>query len=483
MANRERVILALSVVFGSLVLNGCGRPTTVRQPLPRELRQPDQIIDWNLERLIKKGFPGVAVIVSQNGQIVYQKGFGYSDVEHSIPITAETNFRIGSITKQFTAAAILKLQENGKLSLDDKLSKFIPDYPRGDEVTIHHLLTHTSGIPSYTSKPDFRKTLTFQIDPLKLIDSLKNDTFVFDPGELHIYSNSGYFLLGYIVEKISGKSLQDYLKETFFDPLDMKDTGIYHRNLKLDHEAAGYSYIHGHVRKAIDWDMSRAGGAGALYSTIIDLNKWNEALFNGKVLKESILKAALTPVVLNDGSTVHYGYGLYIDEICGMKLIHHGGDLDGFTSYLMRIPQENFNVAVLANCNPRIPGMEPSALANYIAKVYLFGLMDRVSPKEDKTIDSKIYDDYVGQYDYGSEGVLIVTKKGDRLFAQLTGQSKCEIFPLSEDKFFWKIVDAQITFVRDEKGNVTHAVHYQGGCITKASKLEESEPYLLPDRL
>jgi CubicO group peptidase (beta-lactamase class C family) len=220
MANRERVIVALSVVFGSLALTGCGRPATVQQLLPSELRQPDQIIDWNLERLIKKGFPGAAVIVSQNGQILYQKGFGYSDVEHSIPITPETEFRIGSITKQFTAAAILKLQENGKLSLNDKLSTFIPDYPRGDEVTIHHLLTHTSGIPSYTSKPDFRKTLTFQIDPLKLIDSLKNDTFVFDPGELHIYSNSGYFLLGYIIEKISSKSLQDYLKETFFDPLD-----------------------------------------------------------------------------------------------------------------------------------------------------------------------------------------------------------------------------------------------------------------------
>ena len=483
MANREKVIVALSVVFGSLALNGCGRPATVHQPPPRELRQPDQIIDWHFERLIKKGFPGAAVIVSQNGQIVYQKGFGYSDVEHSIPITPETKFRIGSITKQFTAAAILKLQENGKLRLDDKLSKFIPDYPRGDEVTIHHLLTHTSGIPSYTIKPDFMKTVTFQIDPQKFIDSFKNDTFDFDPGEQQRYSNSGYFLLGYIVERISGKSLQDYLKVVFFDPLDMKDTGIYHRNLKLDHEAAGYSYIHGHVRKAIDWDMSRAGGAGALYSTIIDLYKWNEALFNGKVLSESTLKAAFTPVVLNDGSTVQYGYGFHIDEICGMELIHHKGGFDGFTNYLMRIPQENFTVAVLANCNPGIPGMEPLALANYIAKVYLFGQMANVSPKEDKTIDSKIYDDYVGRYDYGSDDVLIVTKQRDRLFAQLTGQSKYEIFPLSEDKFFWKIVDAQITFVRDEKGNVTHAVHYQGGCTRKVPKLKESKPYLRPDRL
>jgi len=483
MADRERAIVALSVVLGSLALNGCGHPTTIHPSLPRELQQPDQIIDWHFTRLIKKGFPGAAVIVSQNGQIIYQREFGYSDVEHCIPITPETKFRIGSITKQFTAAAILKLQESGKLSLDDKLSEFIPDYPRGDEVTIHHLLTHTSGIPSYTSRPDFMKTVTVPIDPRRCIDSFKNDTFDFDPGEHQMYSNSGYFLLGYIVEIVSGKPLQDYLKETFFDPLGMRDTGIYHRNLKLDHEAAGYSYINGKVRKAIDWDMSRAGGAGALYSTVIDLNKWNEAIFNGNMLKESTLKAALTPVVLNDGSTVDYGYGFHIDEFCDMKLIHHRGDLHGFASYLMRIPQENFTVAVLANSSPGVPGMQPSALANFVAKVYLFGLTDRVSLKEDKTIDSGIYDDYVGRYDYGPDGVLIVTKQRDRLFVQLTGQSKYEIFPVSKEKFFWEIVDAQIVFVRDEKGNVTHALHYQGGCITKAPRLEESEPYLLPDRL
>lgn len=485
MANRERVFVALVVVFGSLTLSGCGRSAAVREQLPRRLRRPvsltekliksaktgnlddiemllerggdvnvkigpgltalhmakiagredavklllekgadtniemppeNEVTDWSFERVIKQNFPGAAVIVSQDGQIVYQKGFGYANVEHRIPVTPETKFRIGSVTKQFTAAAILKLQENGKLSVDDKLSKFIPDYPRGDEVTIHHLLTHTSGIHSYTRKPDFMKTVTFQIEPQKFIDSFKNDKFDFDPGEKLKYNNSGYFLLGYIVEKISGKSLQDYLKETFFDPLDMKDTGIHHRNIILDNEAAGYSYIRGNVRKAINWDMSRAGGAGALYSTIVDLYKWNEALFGGRVLKESSLKVAFTPVTLNDGSTgrfsyVDYGYGFYIDEIRGMKRIHHEGSLNGFTTYLMRLPKENFTVAVLANCHPEVPGLGPLALANDIAAVYLFDQMAKqVSSKEDKTIGSKIYDDYVGRYDYGTSGVLIVTE-------------------------------------------------------------------------
>lgn len=204
-----------------------------------EMPPKNEVVDWSFERVIKEKYPGVAVIVAQDGQIIYQKGFGYANIEHRVPITPETKFRIGSITKQFTAAAILKLQEEGKLSVEDKLSKFIPDYPRGDEVTIHHLLTHTSGIHSYTSKPDFVKTVTVEIKPDELVDSFKNDKFDFDPGEKQMYNNSGYFLLGYIVEKVSGKSFGDYLEETFFDPLDMKDTGIHHWSLILRSRSYG----------------------------------------------------------------------------------------------------------------------------------------------------------------------------------------------------------------------------------------------------
>ena len=445
-----------------------------------EMPPKNEVVDWSFERIIKEKYPGAAVIVAQDGQIVYQKGFGYANIEHRVPVSPETKFRIGSITKQFTAAAILKLQEEGKLSIEDKLSKFIPDYPRGDEVTIHHLLTHTSGIHSYTSKPDFMKTVTVEIKPDELIDSFKNDKFDFDPGEKQMYNNSGYFLLGYIVEKVSGKSFGDYLKETFFDPLDMKDTDIHHWSLILDHEATGYSYIGGKVQKAINWDMSRAGGAGALYSTVGDLYRWNEALFNGKLLKESSLKAAFTPARLNDGSIGQvlgesgYGYGLVMGEIREMKLLSHGGGLQGFNSYLMRLPEKNFTIAVLANCLPQTPEMGTSALAHNIAAVHLFEQMAKqVSIKEDKTIDSKIYDDYVGRYDYGNSAVLIVTKEGDRLLAQLTSQPKLEIFPRSESEFFWKVVDAQITFVRNEKGKVTHAIHHQGGRTLKAPKLKD----------
>jgi CubicO group peptidase (beta-lactamase class C family) len=444
-----------------------------------EMPSKEKIIEWAFKRVVKQNYPGAAFLVAQEGEILYQNGYGYADIGHEVRITPETKFRIGSISKQFTAAAILKLQEQGKLNVQDKLSKFLPDYPRGDEVTLHHLLTHTSGIHSYTNKQDFLKTVTVEVTPEELVDSIREDKFDFDPGEKQSYCNSGYFILGYIVEKVSGKSLGDYLKETFFDPLNMKDTGIHHWSLVLDHEATGYSYTGGKVQKAQNWDMSRAGGAGALYSTVGDLYRWNQALFSGKVLKESSLKAAFTPAKLNNGEigtgagSEGYGYGWAIGESRGLNLISHGGGLHGFSSYLMRLPEKDFTVAVLANSLPTIPELSSSGLAHHIAEIYLFEQMgQQASFIEDKTVDSNVYDDYVGRYDFGSSMVLTVTKQGDRLLAQLSGQSQAEIFPRSENAFFWKDADAQITFVRNEKGKVTGAVHHQGGRTLKAPKLK-----------
>jgi len=438
-----------------------------------------KIVDWIFERVIKEEYPGAAVLVAQEGEILYQNGYGHADIGHEVSVTPQTKFRIGSISKQFTAAAILKLQEEGELSVKDKLSKFLPDYPRGDEVTLHHLLTHTSGIHSYTSKPDFMKTVTVEIKPEELIDSFKNDKFDFDPGEKQMYNNSGYFLLGYIVEKVSGKSLGDYLKETFFDPLNMKDTGTHRWPLVLDHEATGYSYVGGKVQKARNWDMSRAGGAGALYSTVGDLYRWNEAIFNGKLLKKSSLEAAFTPAKLNDGSIARgvgdeYGYGWAIGQIRGLKLISHGGGLNGFSSYLMRLPEKQLTVTVLANCLPSIPELATSGFAHRMAEIYLFEQMaQQASFIEDKMVDPAVYDDYAGRYDYGNSMVLTVTRQDDRLLAQLSGQNQAEIFPHSENEFFWKDVDAQITFVRNEQGEVTGAIHFQGGRTLKVPKLKE----------
>jgi CubicO group peptidase (beta-lactamase class C family) len=442
----------------------------------------ERIVDWLFNRVIEPNYPGAAVLVARDGQIVYEKGYGYADIGHAVKVRPETAFRIGSVSKQFTAAAILKLQEDGKLSVQDKLSKFLPDFPRGDEVTLRHLLTHTSGIHSYTSDPNFMKTVTTEISPEELVDSIRDYEFDFDPGESQSYCNSGYFLLGYIVEKVSGKSLEEYLKETFFEPLGMENTGIHQRNLVIDHEATGYSFSSGKVEKATNWDMSWAGGAGALYSTVGDLYRWNEGLFNGKILSEESLEAAFTPATLNNGDvgkgaaggSSGYGYGWAIGEQRGLPQIAHGGGLHGFNSHLMRLPEEKLTVTVLANCLPTIPELSPSGFARQIAEVYVFEEMDeQASFATDTTVDPSVYDDYVGRYDYGSGMVLTVTRDGDRLLAQMTGQGQAEIFPRSQTQFFWKDADAQIEFVRDETGTVTGAIHRQHGAEIKVAKLKD----------
>ncbi|MBT7805544.1 serine hydrolase [Candidatus Poribacteria bacterium] len=437
-----------------------------------EAPMPDaaSLVGTLFDRLVEGESPGASVLVSRGGSIVYQKGFGYADMENGARITPTTKLRIGSNTKQFTAASILKLQEEGRLSVSDPLSEYWPDFPRGDEVTVHRLLTHTSGIHSYTSVPDFVDKVAEAIAPNDLIADIQEFDYDFDPGEQFMYNNSGFFLLGEIVAQISGQSFEDYLRTTFFEPLGMGDTGIHRPGLDLEDEALGYSYTPGATELAVDWDMSWAGGAGALYSTVLDLHTWNEAVFGGDVLSAESLEAALTPVALNDGSVPDgmgsggYGYGWTLSELRGVRQIAHGGGLHGFLSQLARFPDNDMNVVVLGNSSPPIPGFDPSALTQTVAEIYLWEEMDaRESIAVSSDTDAAVYSDYVGRYQYPQSAVLTVTVEDDSLFAQLSGQPRMEIFPKSDTEFFWKVVDAQVTFVVDEQGMVTHAVHKQGG--------------------
>jgi len=442
-----------------------------------EMPPLDKVVDAIFGELIKTNWPGVAVLVAKEGKVLFKKGYGLASLEHGVPVTPQTKFRIGSITKQFTAAAILKLQEEGKLSVEDKLTKYIPDFPRGDEVTIRHLLTHTSGIHSYTSKPDFMDTARVPVKAEDLIKSFKNDPYDFDPGKKWAYNNSGFFLLGYIIEKVSGQSYGDFLREKFFAPLGMKDTGVHEATDIYPHEAYGYAYQGGQLKKALNWDMSRAGGAGALYSTVEDLYLWNEAVFNGKALSPESLKSAFTPVLTAQDEQKPkdegYGYGWAIAKLRGLQEISHGGGLQGFVSFLLRLPKEHFTVVVLANSAPAVPGVDTGGLAHELAQLHLGDKMEvRVRPAVLKGVSAQTLEAYVARYDYGG-AVLTVTRDGDRLFAQLTGQPKREIFPSSETNFFWKVVEAEVTFVKDANGKVTKAIHRQGGQTLHAPRLED----------
>ena len=376
----------------------------------------------HLGQLTGTDAPGMAVLVARDGKIVVQEGFGWADPAKKIPVTAETRFRIGSITKQFTAAAILRLADGGKLSLTDPLGKFFSDFPGGDGITIHQLLTHTSGIHSYTDKPDFLAKVSQPVEPDQLIASFRDDPPDFAPGKGFHYNNSAYFLAGRIVMVVSSQPLETYLQEAFFGPLGMKDTGVYRNAAPPAGMATGYSAADGKSPVALDWDMSWAGGAGALYSTVGDLFRWNEALFGGKVLKEASFKTMTTPVTLPEGvDGMSYGYGLVISELGRLPAVGHGGGLNGWSSDLLRLPEQHCTVVALANAMPPVPGFEPSIVTRSIAGKFLEKEISKVPPPvEDPAADRKAYPDFAGRYDYKT-AVLTVSVENDRLHAQLTG--------------------------------------------------------------
>jgi CubicO group peptidase (beta-lactamase class C family) len=358
----------------------------------------ETLLDAFYTSLKNKEAPGIAILVAKDGKIMYEKGFGYADIKGKNIVTPGTKFRIGSVTKQFTAAAILKLQENNLLSVNDKLSKYVSDFPRGDEVTIHHLLTHTSGIHSYTSKPDFIDKVTKTISEDSLIASFKNDPYDFSPGENFMYNNSGYFLLGYIISKVSGKPYAQYLKETFFDPLEMKNTGVHSAGIKLENEAHGYGRNNDKYDDAINWDMSWAGAAGALFSTLEDLLKWNEALHSGRVLSEKSYRAATTPITLKSGdkASMNYGYGLVMTKYRGQDIISHGGGSHGFVTQLAYYPKQKLSIIMFSNSmNPEV-NFDP----NKIAEAVLWKEMEKQTSYTVSAVKPKNIKQFTGRYDF-----------------------------------------------------------------------------------
>jgi CubicO group peptidase (beta-lactamase class C family) len=460
-----------------------GKGIDVSAPLP----DPATLAEARFSALFKPDGPGAAVLVARNGKVLFEKGYGLADVGNQVPVTPQTRFRIGSITKQFAAAAILKLQEDSQLHLTNSLAQYFPDYPRGEEVTLHQLLTHTSGIHSFTSQPGFVDRVTGQIQPDALIESFRKDPFDFNPGERFLYNNSGYFLLGVIIEKVSGTPWGDFLHQNWFDPLQMTHTGVHVASEILAHEAYGYSYEGDGFTKANNWNMAWAGAAGALYSTVGDLHRWNEAVFSHRVLQEKSLAAAFTPVKTKEESAANpepkdsgYGYGWGVSRFRGQREISHGGGLQGFVSQLLRLPDAHFTAVVLVNCAPPPPGVNPGELAHDLAEFYLPDVLaPRTQPKVDPTVTGEALAALVGRYDYGS-AFMEISRDGNRLFAQLTGQPKFEIFPRSSTHFFWKVVDAEITFIKDDQGQVTEARHLQGGQTIRAPKVNQAPTLDVP---
>lgn len=313
--------------------------------------QPAPAVAAKADELIRAaGFRG-SILLAKGSEIVIQKGYGFANVELEVANRPETKFRLGSITKQFTAAAILQLKERGKLELSDKISKYLTATPAGwNDITIHHLLTHTSGIPSYTNSAGYRARMRERVtSPLDFIERFRDLPLEFKPGEKFRYNNSGYFLLGVIIEQASGEKYEEYLRKHIFEPLRMADTGYDWPAAILRNRASGYSKSGGKEVNAEFLDMGQPYAAGSLYSTVLDLYKWDRALYTTRVLTAESIAAAFTANPFDWAEGIQYGYGWGISRINDRKAVGHGGGINGFSTVIWRAIEEDATSIVLSN--------------------------------------------------------------------------------------------------------------------------------------
>ncbi len=410
------------------------------------------------------GFSG-SVLVARNGQPVFSKGYGMANVELGVPNTPQTVYRLGSVTKQFTGMAITMLQERSKLSVNDPACKYLTDCPPAwQAITIKHLLTHTSGIPNYTSFPDFAKTAVLPVSSPGMISLLKDKPLEFAVGEKFAYSNSGYFLLGTIIERISGKSYEAFLEENIFTPLGMKHTGYDSPARIIKNRASGYARQSGEMVNAAYMDMSIPYAAGSLYSTTGDLLIWDQALYTEKLGARKSLDEMFTPLKGDTG----YGYGWSVGKNFERQTIAHGGGIYGFATQITRFPADRITVVVLSN----VQGAPAGRVANDLAAIVFGGTYKIPKERKEIALDLKILEKYVGQYQIPPSITISFTLENGKLMGQLGGQGKFALLAETETVFFSKDVNAQITFNKDAQGVVTGLTLSQGGGNTPAQKIK-----------
>ena len=434
-------------------------------PSPQELQT--RVEEYMSARVNRNHFSG-SILIAREGKVLFSKGYGMANHELDVPNTPHTKFRLGSITKQFTAMAILILQQQGKLNVHDKIKKYLPDAPKAwDEITIEHLLTHTSGIYNYTESLEFLKTLPVRVTLKDLIAKFRDRPLNFKPGDKFSYSNSGYVVLGQIIETASGQNYPSFIKQAIFDPLAMTETGYDNATALLKHRASGYTRRLGIVLTNCDYiDMSIPHAAGALYSTTLDLLKWDQALYTEKLVPRKLLDAMFTPHKDN------YGYGWLIDKKFGLSRYQHGGGIMGFVTIIERYPEEKLLVVALSNLeNSPIGPMGTDLAAIALGLRY-------VVPREPKPakLDPAMYDAYAGRYEIDTPGkdrkIIKVSRDGSRLVYEPAGKAAFVLIPESATLFYIRPTDSEVRFMKDPAGKVTHLVLIEDGLDVTARRLQ-----------
>jgi CubicO group peptidase (beta-lactamase class C family) len=386
-----------------------------------------------------------SVLVARGDSVVFDKAYGSASLELGVPNTTRTKFRIGSLTKQFTAAAVLLLEERGKLHVEDRINAHIPDPPKAwDKITIFQLLTHTSGIPNYADFPEYPKLKPFAIAPAKLVALIREKPLDFAPGERMNYSNSGYAVLGYMIEQMTGETYAQFLQENFFTPLGMSDSGYEVSSAVVANRAAGYVQGPAGLENAGFVQSSVLYSAAGLYSTTGDLLRWERGLFGGKILSAGSLAKMTAPY--KNG----FAFGFVVDAVNSHKRISHGGGLDGFSSYLAYYPEDQTTVAVLGNAM----GDASEGIARELGLLAYGEELGAKSKRKEIEVGADILARYVGTYEIAPRVNVYVRLEDGHLTEEITGQRRVRMFAETESKFFTKAGDARLEFVADERGEI-----------------------------
>lgn len=431
-----------------------------------------QRIDAIAAPYIKADGPGLTLIVTKDGKTLYRKAYGMADVAAKTPMQADMALRLGSITKQFTAVAVMLLADEGKLAVGDPITKYLPDFPEHG-ITIEHLLTHTSGIVNYTDKPGFGKLMEQSLSQTQMIDTFRNDALDFKPGTQFKYSNSGYFLLGAIIEKVSGTGYADFLRQRIFTPLAMQHSGY------GDSEPAGIARASGHsagpngVQGSGPINMAWPYSAGALTSNVDDLARWNDAVRGGKLLKPESWKRVFSPYPLADGKTSDYGYGWNLGKLRGHASWNHGGGIPGFRSEAVYLPKDGVYVAALAN----MIGTGSPPLPLIVNKAAALAAGDPYPTQVKISLPEKVLDSMVGVYKINDKTSRVIRRDGDHLVMQRTGGPLTPLWAHTATGFFLSDSLVQLEFQRDASGKVTALTFTQDdGTSTVQQRISDVAP-------
>ncbi len=441
-------------------------PMAVAMAQPPSERELAEKIDAAIAKVLTEpGAAGLSVAIARGDKIIFAKGYGPADVELSVPVSTDSIFRIGSVTKQFTGAAVMRLVEAGKVSLDAPVQTYVPDFPVKEwPVTVRHLLTHTSGIWSYTEDEKFMtRESSLELTPKELIETFAARPLEFEPGTKFNYSNSAYYLLGSVIENASGKPYAKFVQDEFFTPLGLTRTRYESNAAIIAGRAQGYTLKDGALANDRPIGADVPGAAGSLLSSASDLVRWEIALGAGKVVKPESYVQMTTSALLANGEETGYGFGLGMETWEDRRRISHGGGIFGFTSMLMTLPDDGVTVAVLSNSD----SLNPGKVADAVARLAL-GLKN-FEPK-DLALSAEEITRFTGQFAFESLPMEIrLFERDGKVWAQASGQGETRLMYEGEGEFRASF-DTSVKMIFEADSADTFTLHQGGGTVLAKRK-------------